>query len=46
MKFWWKCLIIHRYALRYVYQELRRKALPVFTIWETFWFDFDEQKLI
>lgn len=40
--------LLHRYALRYVYPEPQRsKPWPVFyNTWETFWFDFDNQKLI
>jgi len=40
--------LLHRYALDHIYPEARRsKPWPVFyNTWETFWFDFDEQKLI
>jgi alpha-galactosidase len=40
--------LLHRYALCYVYPEQQRsKPWPVFyNTWETFWFDFDEQKLM
>ena len=40
--------LLHRYALRYVYPAPRRsKPWPVFyNTWETFWFDFDDQKLM
>ena len=39
---------LHRYELRHVYPESRRgKPWPVFyNTWETFWFDFDEEKLM
>ncbi len=40
--------LLHRYGLRYVYPASRRaKPWPVFyNTWETFWFDFDEAKLL
>jgi alpha-galactosidase len=40
--------LLHRYARRYVYPERHRtKPWPVFyNTWETFWFDFDDQKLM
>ncbi len=40
--------LLHRYALEHVYPEKRRKRpWPVFyNTWETFWFDFDENKLL
>lgn len=40
--------LLHRYALRYVYPEPQRlKPWPVFyNTWETFWFDFDDRKLM
>lgn len=40
--------LLHRYELRYVYPENHRsKPWPIFyNTWETFWFDFDEEKLL
>ena len=40
--------LLHRYGLKYVYPENHRsKPWPVFyNTWETFWFNFDEKKLL
>ena len=40
--------LLHRYELNHVYPENNRQKLwPVFyNTWETFWFDFNDQKLM
>ena len=40
--------LLHQYGLRYVYPEQQRaRPWPIFyNTWETFWFDFDEAKLL